>query len=118
MVIFNILSKTRYINKLHLKTIPDPRNWKEATCALTIKKIHLKNWASYYGLAASFSSSSSSSSADAEGAISPTEMVRFSSHGGLQPITDSMSGFLTDPRLDTGPPAPSALLHPERKNKA
>lgn len=40
MVILDILSKTRYINKLHLKTIPDPCNWQEATCALTIKKIH------------------------------------------------------------------------------
>lgn len=38
---------------------------------------NLGNQTSYYGLAPSFSSSSSSSSADAEGAISPTEMVRF-----------------------------------------
>lgn len=33
-------------------------------------------------------------------------------------MKNSVSGFLTDPRLDTGQPAPSALLHPERENKA
>lgn len=44
MVILNILSKTRRINKLHFKTIPEAWNWQEATRARTIKKIHLKNW--------------------------------------------------------------------------
>lgn len=118
MVILNILSKTRRINKLHFKTIPEACNWQEATRARTIKKIHLKNWPTRPVIMGWL-------------LLPPHPPVltlkvlylQLNWSGSNQPwrvaaMKDSMSAFLTDPRLDTGPPAPSALLHPERRNKA
>lgn len=56
-------------HKLHLKTIPDQYNWKEATGALKIKEtIKIGTMV--------VASPSSSSSAEAEGATPPTERVK------------------------------------------